>query len=455
MKQKTKLSSFRFWLLIWGLGIAGQLCWNMENQWFNTFVYAKIAKDPTIISWMLAVSAAATTLSTFISGTISDRKGRRKRVVAVGYIMWGIFTIIFGMTQYITKGQLNLSSKLLMVAGVAVVSADAIMSFFGSMGNDGGFNAWANDMMTDSNRGQIGAAMATQPVIGTLIGTVVGGMLVGKDDNYMRLFLVMGSLVILCGILSIIFMKDSPKLMPNRQGSFWKQFFNAFNFKRYFALKELVWVNLTLAVYFIAFNMYFAHLGNYIIYYLGFSADMMGLIEGIPLVLAMFMVLPATKLINKNKSPLVCMASIILNFMGVLILGFYGKPANIDSSTIFNLPLLIAVFLVGAGYIVILQTLTVWSKQLYPADSRGQFEGIRILFFVLIPMVIAPLISNPIIKQSGRYVDEYGFTAYLPTHTLFLVAAGLVLLTFIPLLFARKYHDIRLIKTSHKISGQL
>ena len=455
MKQKTKLSSFRFWLLIWGLGIAGQLCWNMENQWFNTFVYAKIAKDPTIISWMLAVSAAATTLSTFISGTISDRKGRRKRVVAVGYIMWGIFTIIFGMTQYITKGQLNLSSKLLMVAGVAVVSADAIMSFFGSMGNDGGFNAWANDMMTDSKRGQIGAAMATQPVIGTLIGTVVGGMLVGKDDNYMRLFLVMGSLVILCGILSIIFMKDSPKLMPNRQGSFWKQFFNAFNFKRYFALKELVWVNLTLAVYFIAFNMYFAHLGNYIIYYLGFSADMMGLIEGIPLVLAMFMVLPATKLINKNKSPLVCMASIILNFMGVLILGFYGKPANIDSSTIFNLPLLIAVFLVGAGYIVILQTLTVWSKQLYPADSRGQFEGIRILFFVLIPMVIAPLISNPIIKQSGRYVDEYGFTAYLPTHTLFLVAAGLVLLTFIPLLFARKYHDIRLIKTSHKISGQL
>ena len=444
MKEKSKLSSFRFWLLIWGLGIAGQLCWNMENQWFNTFVYAKIAKDPTIISWMVGISAAATTFSTFLSGTLSDRRGRRKRVVATGYILWGVFTILFGMTQYITKGHLETSSQLLMIAGIAVVSADAIMSFFGSMGNDGGFNAWANDMMTDSNRGQIGAAMATQPVIGTLVGTVVGGMLVGKNDNYMRLFVAMGVLVILFGIFALLFMEESPNLVSNRQGSFWRQFFSAFNFKRYFSLKELVWVNLTLAVYFIAFNMYFTHMGNYIIYYLRFTADMMGLIEGIPLVLSMLLVIPATKLINKNKSPLVCMASIILNFAGVLILGFYGKPENVNPSTIFNWVLLLAVFLVGSGYIVILQTLTVWSKQLYPSDSRGQFEGIRILFFVLIPMVAAPIISNPIIKQSGKFIDEYGFTEYLPTHTLFLVASGLVLLTFIPLVFAKKYHNSRI-----------
>ena len=66
MKSKNGLSNARFWILVWGLGIAGQICWNMENQWFNTFVYAKIAKDPTIISWMVGVSATATTISTFL-----------------------------------------------------------------------------------------------------------------------------------------------------------------------------------------------------------------------------------------------------------------------------------------------------------------------------------------------------------------------------------------------------
>ena len=39
------------------LGLAGQLCWNVENQWFNTFVYAKIGPYPWILSWMTAVSA--------------------------------------------------------------------------------------------------------------------------------------------------------------------------------------------------------------------------------------------------------------------------------------------------------------------------------------------------------------------------------------------------------------
>ncbi len=436
-------SKLKFWLLVWGLGIAGQLCWNMENQWFNTFVYAKIAKDPTIISWMVAVSAAATTISTFVFGTASDRRGSRKRVVALGYILWGVFTIVFGLTQYITGG-VQATGAVLAAAGVAVVASDAIMSFFGSMGNDSGFNAWANDNMTENNRGQIGAAMATQPVIGTIVGTVAGGLLVGSEDNYMRLFIVMGGAVILFGVLALLFMKDSPTLKPYVQGTFMQQLGSAFNFKRYFAMKELVWVNLTLTVYFVAFNMYFTHLGNYMIYYLGFTPDLMGLIEGIALIAAMLLVIPAGILINKNKSPLLCVFSIIATFMGVLYLGLFVRPGNVDTTSIFNIKLLLPVFLIGAGYVLILQTLTVWGKQLYPENARGQFEGIRILFFVLLPMVIAPIIANPIIKRSGEFVDEYGFVSYLPTHTLLLISSGMVLLTFIPLALAKRHYDARL-----------
>ena len=175
MNEKKNSAGLRFWILVWGLGIIGQLCWNVENQWFNTFVYAKIAKDPTIISWMVAVSATATAVSTFLFGTLSDRRGRRRSFVAVGYILWGLFTILFGATEFITGGRPAASSQLLVLAATAVVLADALMSFFGSMGNDAGFNAWLNDMMTDANRGHIGAALATQPIIGTIVGTVSAG----------------------------------------------------------------------------------------------------------------------------------------------------------------------------------------------------------------------------------------------------------------------------------------
>ncbi len=440
MKTSKKRSdnTILFWGLIWALGLAGQLCWNMENQWFNTFVYAKIAKDPTIISWMLSISAVATTVSTFLFGCVSDRKGNRKMLVSVGYILWGIFTILFGTTEFLS----NQSEGNAAMIGVifAVVAADAIMSFFGSMGNDIGFNAWINDHMNKENAGSLGAALAVQPVIGTIAGTILGGLLVGADDNYMRLFVVIGGIVILLGVLSLVGMHDVDTLKPSVKGSFSEQFFSIFHVKEYLQHRELVFVNLMLAVYFISFNVYFSHLGNFMIYYLGFTADTMGLIEGVGLLIAMFTTIPAISLIRKDKSAVIILAAILINSIGLLIIGLLVSPENVNTSTIWNPHLLLGVLFVGIGYILFLQTITVWSKRLYPEDARGQFEGIRIVFYVLIPMVVAPLISNPIIKKSGEFVDEYGFTEYLPTNTLFLAGVIIVLVTLLPLWAAVKEH---------------
>ena len=435
MKGKTKASGLQFWLLVWGLGIAGQLCWNIENQWFNTFVYAKIAKDPTIISFMVAVSAIATTIATFIFGTMSDRMGRRRPFIAIGYILWGIFTILFGTTEFIAKGA-STASKAIFLAGTAVVLADALMSFFGSMGNDAGFNVWLNDKMTVKNRGQIGAALATQPVIGTIIGTVAGGILIGKNDNYMRLFIIMGGLVILCGILALFLVKDEPDLKPNKRGSFWNQLFSAFNFRELMKHKELLWVFLVLTVYFIAFNVYYPHVGNYMIYYLGFSPDNIGIIQGIALILGMLSVIPASRLLNKNRFAAAASIAIIFSVTGVGILGLFGRPGKVDPSTILNWNLLIGMFFFGCGYIMFMQVTSVWMKQLFPEEAKGQFEGFRIIFFVLIPWVVSPLIANPIIKSNGQITDTNGMTAYLPTHVLFLISTGLIILTFVPLVFA-------------------
>ena len=440
MEKEKRGSGLKFWILVWGVGLAGQLCWNVENQWFNTFVYAKIAKDPTIISWMVAISAIATTIATFVFGTMSDRRGKRKPFIAIGYILWGIFTILFGMTEFITKGQANASAQLVMIAGTAVVLADAVMSFFGSMGNDAGFNAWLNDMMDKKNRGHIGAALATQPIIGTIVGTVIGGLLIGSNDNYMRLFLFMGGLVIVFGILALFLMKDAPDAAPSKEGTFLKQLLSAFNLKELLKQKELIFVFFTLTVYFVAFNVYYPHVGNYMIYYLGFSADSIGLIQGIALIFGMLAVIPTTKLLNKNRYILACVIAILLSFLGVGILGLVGKPENVDPTTLFNWNLLIGLFFFGCGYIMFMQVLSVWMKQLFPEEAKGQFEGFRIVFFVLIPWIVSPFIANPIIKHNGEIVDANGLTAYLPTNVLFLISTLMILATFIPLFFAAREH---------------
>ena len=433
MKNNSKL---RFWILVWSLGIIGQLCWNIENQWFNTFVYAKIAKDPTIISWMVAISAIATTVSTFLFGTFSDRSGKRKPFIAIGYILWGIFTILFGTTEFITKT--NTTSQAIALAATAVVLADALMSFFGSMGNDASYNAWLNDMMDDNNRGGIGAALATQPIIGTIIGTILGGILIGANDDYMKLFVVFGGLAIILGILSLFLVKDADDLKPYKEGSFFKQLLSAFDFKALLQRKQLIWVFIVLTTYFIAFNVYYPHVGNYMIYYLGFKADDIGIIQGIALILGMLSVIPASKLLNKDKFVLAASISIVLSIVGVGILGIFGKPEYINPTTILNWPLLIGLFFFGCGYIMFMQVTSVWMKQLFPDDSKGQFEGFRIIFFVLIPWIVSPFIANPIIKNNGEILDANGLTAYLPTNVLFLVSTALIMLTFIPLIFAAR-----------------
>lgn len=436
--QKKKTSGFRMWTLIWGLGLAGQICWNMENQWFNTFVYTKIGKDPSIITGMLICSALATTFATFFFGTWADRTGKRRTFISVGYILWGIFTIAFGLTEFISK-------DLYVVAGISVVVADTVMSFFGSMGNDAGFNTWTTDILTDKNKGQIGAALATQPVLGTILGTVVGGLLVGEDNNYMRLFITMGVFVIIFGIISLIFLNENDDVEPSKRGSFFRQFISVFNFREFFKLKELVWVNVAVSVFFIGFNVYFAYIGNYIIYYLGYTADMMGIIEAVPLVLSMLTAIPASRLINKNKHTLVSTVAIIINIIGLLIIAPI-TPDMIDNTKIFDFRLWFGIFLVGVGYVTILQTTKVWTKQLYPQNSKGQFEGIWILFFVLIPMIGGSFIGEAVVKTSGEIIvnELSGQTEYIPNGNIYLVGALIILLTVVPLLMTGKYNKERL-----------
>ena len=153
MEIVMKNISRKNWVLIWVLGMTGQICWNIENSWFNNFVYDKIAPEPAIVSWMVGVSAVVSTFCAFLVGTWGDRKGKRKPFICIGYIFWGVFTFLFGATEMIPKNPL-------FIAAAAVVLADAVMSFFGSVGNDGGFSPWTTDISNEKNRGKLGGALA-------------------------------------------------------------------------------------------------------------------------------------------------------------------------------------------------------------------------------------------------------------------------------------------------------
>ena len=175
---------------------------------------------------------------------------------------------------------------------------------------------------------------------------------------------------------------------------------------------------------------------------MGFDAGSMGLIEGIALLLASFLVIPGIWMINHNKTPLLAGISILLNFIGIVYIYFTVSPDTVDPSNLFslpNLPLFVGVFLAGGGYILIAQSLTMWVKELYPEEAKAQFEGIRITFFTLLPMFGGTILGNIIIKNgSGTFVNDHGITENIPTESIYGWGAVIVVFAFIPLIIAAK-----------------
>lgn len=429
--KKDKIG-WKNWLVVWIAGMAGQLCWNVENQWYNTFVYAKISPDPKIINWMVAVSAIVSTFSTFFTGTWSDRRGKRKPFIAWGYILWGVFLIVYGLTEFIPKTGGNLVG-----IATAVVIADAVMSFFGSLGNDAGFNPWTTDITNERNRGQLGAVIAIQPVIATIIGSVFGGLIISRLD-YIGFFLIMGGLVMAIGIYCFFGLKDAETLKPNRKGGFWRQFAETFNFKLVFKNRLFLWVLLIYAVYFTSFNMYFPHMLNYFIYAKNYNEFIAGVFMGGGLLLAAPLTVLAGKFINRGKFIPLTVFALASEIVGLLLMACveYIPAQSVGSYA----AVLSGVFFIGVGYMIIFQALTIWCKNLYPEGMRGKMEGVRLLFYVCLPFVFAPLVSNPILEKYGTVItvkyDTGTVEGRAANDILFYVAAGFALLTIIPIVFA-------------------
>ncbi len=432
-QEKTKASTVRMWILIWTLGLIGQIGWNVEGTWFNTFVYAKIEKSPSIITPMLIFSALATTVAMFLFGTVTDRTGKRRTLISTGFVVWGVLTISFGLTQFI-------SDSLLGVTVVCLVLGDMLISFFASMATDVGYSTWLTDVMNEKNQGQIGGAIAVQCVLGALLGNIIGGYLVGTENNYLRLFIVIGSILSVFGIVSIFLFSKKDDVKPSVKGSFRKQFSGVFDYKNLIKHKELLWVNVAVAVFFIGYDTYFPHLGNFLIHYLGFSPDQMGIIEAIPLVLAMLVTVPVSNLINKNKYIEVATLAIVSGLAGILSV-FSIVPEEVDTSKIFNIRLFLGIFLVGISYIVMLQATKTWTKNLYPKESRGQYEGLWAISYALVPMFFGSNISQTVVKMTGeKFLNEVtGRYEYIPNGNVFLVGALISTLSIIPIIMTKKY----------------
>ena len=98
--------SRRDWLVLIVFGLIGQIAWSVENMYFNLFVFDEVAPNLDAITLMVQLSGVVATLATLVAGTLSDKAGKRRRFISIGYIIWGVTVMLFGFITPKTVGEI-------------------------------------------------------------------------------------------------------------------------------------------------------------------------------------------------------------------------------------------------------------------------------------------------------------------------------------------------------------
>ena len=91
-----------------------------------------------------------------------------------------------------------------------------------------------------------------------------------------------------------------------------------------------------------------------------------------------------------------------------------------------------------SGYMMMSAALGANIRDWTPKDRVGHFQGIRMVFAVLLPMLIGPAIGAAVIKNSNSTYIELGQVKTVPTPEIYIAAAAVLILSFIPVLALRR-----------------
>lgn len=416
-------------------GLIGQIAWAVENMYFNLFVFETIAPDLDTVTLMVQLSGIVATVTTLLVGTLSDKIGNRRTFMSVGYIIWGITVALFGYTSTKTVGAIFSGdmARIVSITLALVVIGDCVMTFFGSSANDACFNAWVTDNTKTEYRGAIEGILSILPLAAMLIVAGGFGILV-EAMGYSTLFLVLGIVISLCGVGGIFFIRDSERLTKN--GTL-KDIFYGFKPSVIKGNLPLYITLIIVMLYGIACQTFMPYLIIYMKTYLGFSVVEYSVVFGACIIIGAIINLYLTRLSDtKDKGFMLYIAA------GILSLGLLGMFIfNSGSKMALLITFGISGFVMITGYILVSALCGSMVRDYTPEGAVGKLQGVRMVFSVLIPMVIGPMIGNAINKAKNIPLPDLGSadtmtTQYIPAPQIFLMASviSLLMIALIPVL---------------------
>ncbi len=407
--MKTKLSG-KFWLALTVFGLIGQVAWVVENMYLNVFIYKMFHASASDISAMVAASAVAATLTTVLIGALSDKVGKRKLFICGGYILWGISIFAFTLLKVDTIEKIfPMTASAAALGASLTIILDCVMTFFGSSANDAAFNAWVTDSTDSTNRGGAEGINSMMPLVAIL--AVFGGFMffdLDLAESWTLIFVIIGAVVTLVGILGIFIIEDSP-VSPS-EGGYLSGIVYGFLPSTVKKNTELYVTLLSFIVFNISIQIFMPYL---IIYYevsLGMSDYVFVMAPAI--VLASVVTAFWGKIYDKKGFALSSAVSLLWLFVGYVILFFVRAKVPVFIGSLFMM----------CGYLSSMAVFGAKIRDLTPVGKAGRFQGVRIFSQVFIPGVVGPWIGKTVLKNADIIVNSDGTSSFVPNANIFAAA---------------------------------
>jgi MFS family permease len=407
----------RAWWWVVVLGLTGQIAWAVENMYLNLFVYETITDSPTVLAVLVAASAVAATVATLLAGAASDRVGRRRVFIAGGYVLWGGATAAFGLVGPENAHRIAPAVDAVLVAIIAIVALDCLMSVLGATANDAAFNAWVTDTTDPSNRGRVDGVLATMPLLAMLI---VFGALdpLTRQGRWDLFFGIVGAVTAFVGLLALVGLREAGQPRPG--GTYVSAVLHGLR-PSTIRRQPALYITLgTWALFGVSTQIFLPYLIIYVQRYLD--------IAGYAVVLAA-----------------VLLGASLLSILGGRVLDRIGASRGIAPAVAVYvtglgamffvrgmLPVIAAGIVVMAGMMLTIAALSATVRNHTPTDRVGQVQGLRMVAAVLVPMVVGPFIGAAVILGADETFVDLGVVKQVPTPWIFPAAAVVALLVLLP-----------------------
>lgn len=446
MSNKNGRLSKRIWTAIILFMFISSIASGVESMYLSLFLDNTVFKDGAMgasltltdtVNLIVSLAAVISGVTTFVMGTLSEKMKNRKLFISIGFIVWGVVMFIFSAVK-----KENVASvfgftdiaETITATAVIVIAFSLVLAFLRSTTSDAAFNSWVTDVSTPEASPKIETAFTIMGFVATGVITFLVTNAQSGTIEYSAIFVLFGVIAIVLGILGF-FIIDNPKKFEEakkteKESSYWSDLFYGF---RPSAVKENSNLYLMLSsgcLFNCAYQVFFPYLFIYIGSVVIPANEGVNLISAeviIPVIIAILVVAACVILFMKvytDDKASAFIASVLSFIAGLLIM-----------STTKNIVGIIAGLTPGLiGYINIMIQFGATVRDNIPQDKVGLFQGIRMIFLFFIPGIIGPTLGNIAAKNSDITYMQNGAVKVLPTESMFLYAAIVAMLIFIPML---------------------